>query len=290
MSQHLKLIKFLTLYDLMIDLQGHIKKNNKDLLLSFTLLLLNIFYIYVKLSLKTTIVLYSTSVYIKFVEYILYLNDINYINLIKPYISYDLYKTTDDIYISLSPQIEDFIDEEVPLMPLTTEEIENLEEHTGIKNLLHYQNQILSFCKTINPYQVIKNQYHNVIYSIHSFDFDNKFIQTNTQYKFDNKYKFDCILTDYTPHLQINEIINLSYYNNDNNQFYIENKYIVNNKYQLEPLSDGINDHIDPLPFYSLEKPRKQIVFHPYHLPKTVDYIMSIMILTQAFIENKLHS
>lgn len=278
MTHHNKLFIFLNQHNLIVDCDGIVKKNNKDITAFYTLFIFYIYFIYVHQQCDDTIVLYSTTIYMKFVEYVLKLNNKPYINLTKPYINHQCYMTSDHLLIPLSPQLEDFSNEKVPLIPLSEEEIDELEKHTGLKHLASCQDDILSKRSHINAYKIINSQQKIVPCDI-EMNHNNVRIITK-----ESIYKPKMILTDYTSHLKINEVVNISLYATEHQHIYIENKYLVNDKYKLELLSDGVNDDIVILPFYSLEKPRSQIAFHPYHLPKTADYVMSIMILTQAFI------
>jgi hypothetical protein len=279
MSSHIKLIKYLNQQNLSINEYGIIKPNFKP-----CYFFLGIVYIMIciMLSLKSTIYtlcLYTTSVYGYFVKFVLDLNHIFYIHLTKPYITNHYYQTTRGELICLSPQMTDFADKDVPLIPLSEEELKELEKHTGLCDLVQSQNKILALCSSINAFHIINHHSHYNKFKMvqHQNDID---IMTKKE-----SFKINFILTDYVHSLETGEILNLSYYSHEDQQIYIENKYIMNKQYQLEILSEDVKDHVDVLPFYSLENPRPKLVFHPYHLPKTADFIMSIMIITQAIID-----
>src|SRR5258708_1727642 len=98
------------------------------------------------------ITLHSTTLYTKFVEYILKLNNINYHKIFTPYINNLAYITVDNLVINLNPQLNDFTDEEVSLIPLSEEELNNLQVHTVLSNLSLCQSKILNNMSTINAY------------------------------------------------------------------------------------------------------------------------------------------
>jgi hypothetical protein len=107
---------------------------------------------------------------------------------------------------------------------------------------------------------------------------------TNNTINYHLKYNY--LLSDYITPLTVGDIVNVTYYNQIDRDIYVENKYILNQYHQLVPLSEGLCDNVHQLPFYSLDYAREPLRFHPFHLPKTVDIVLSIMILTQACIDN----
>jgi hypothetical protein len=280
MSSHTKLIHFLNQQNLMINDDGIIKMNHQ-----YHYLFLSCLYLMIcmMISLKSqiyTICLYSTSIYSKFAEHILKLNDVFYINLTKPYLTTQCYETSQNELVCITPQADDFANTVVDLIPLSHDELKALEKHTGLTNLASVQDKILNLCPAINAHQIIND--HNHHYINYDLTKNKNCIDVVTTNK---TYKTNLILTDYTTDLKPGDILNLSYYSHIDERIFIENKYIVNKQYKLEVLSEEVKNNIDILPFYSLETPRPQLVFHPYHLPKTADFMMSIMIVTQAILD-----
>jgi hypothetical protein len=286
MSNLFKLKNYLKSNNMTIDIEGNIKKNY-DYIINITANIIFILYIYIiyKESIKkNTIIIYSTTIYSAFVEFMLNLNNKEYIKLNNSYVTnIGYYTAVDNNLIYINPQLNDFLDIKVPLIPLSEEEIEALEKHTGIDNLVRYQNKILDICSEINAYQIIKHYQKNKNYEICNNIIKNKDYYIVTTDK--KKYKNNFILTDYVEPLKPNDVINLSCYIPEQQAIYFEPKYIVDNKYKLQILSDNIDKNINILPFFSLDVPREKISFHPFHLPKASDYVLSIMILTQAYID-----
>lgn len=259
-----------------IDMDGIITNNNTRFYACYIMLIFTyvIFYIYAynKQFTHYQFLLHETSYYSKFVEYVLILNNTPYTKIYTPYMNNISY-ISNDTTININPSFTDFADGDSPLIPLSEDEIEELEKHTGFKNLTKCQNKILKMSPNINAYQIINTNQHG------------EKIKTITPTRV-NDYKWGTILSDAIQPLKTNDILNATFYDAENKSIFIEKKYLVDNTHQLVPLSGKVYPDIQQLPFYSLNDPRPELRFHPFHLPQTIDIVLTIMILTQACIDS----
>lgn len=232
------------------------------------------------------ITLYSTNLYSKFAEQILILNKMNYQKIYHPVlVNPSYYLSSKTKTVNFNPNLKDFNQNvEIPFIPLSTNELDALSEHTGIEleTLIDSQNFILNELPNINAYHICRENY---LYDDDYYSDDNH-VQSIKKCK--NGYLVICdtfsfytsiILSDYTFLLQPGEIISAAYTEKD--LIHYENKYIVDQHYRLEPLSK--RNHV--LPCYTLDTPRDGLILHPFHLTKSKDLILSIMIITQALID-----
>lgn len=275
MVTHKNIINILNKKNKKIDMDGNIRKNNTRVYACYMMLIMIyvIFYIlhHHKQITRCQFLLHETSYYSKFVEYVLELNNASYIKVYKPYMNNISYISNDQM-VTLNPNFSDFSDGDSPLIPLSDDEIDELEKHTGFTNLTQCQNKILRMSPKINAYQIINNiTYGDKITSLSASRI--------------NDYKWNMILSDFMEPLQKNDIVNATYFDAENKSIFIEKKYLVDNNYQLIPLSGKMHDNIQQLPFYSLDVPRPKLIFHPFHLPQTIDIVLTLMILTQACID-----
>lgn len=277
MSKHKNIINLLERRGKKIDIDGNIHKNNNHVYICYFMFIfiymVNYIVYHNKQFTRCQFLLHETSYYSKFVEYVLRLNNASYVKVYKPYMNNISYVSNNQL-VMVNPMYNDFEDGEVPLIPLSDEEIEELEKHTGLKNLTRCQNKILHMSPKINAYQIINDKY----------DFGEK-ITTISPTKINN-YKWDLVLSDDIEPLKVNDVMNATFFDAENKSIFIEKKYILDNEYTLLPLSGDMHSYIQQLPFYSLDTPRPILRFHPFHLPQTIDIVLTLMILAQACIDN----
>lgn len=278
-----------------IDIKGNIKNINplKSKITTISLIMVCIVFIitYIVEHLKTIkyypITLYSTNLYSKFAEQILILNKINYQKIYHPVlVNPSYYLSSKQKTINFNPNLKDFNNNvEVPFIPLTAEELYDLSKHFEIDvNILNNaQELILSELPSINAYHICRENY------LYDDEYDIKQNQVKYIKKTNQGYYVACengsfytslILSDYTFILQPGDIVTAAY--SDNEHIFYKNKYVVDENYQLETLVKGIKNI---LPCYSLDTPRKGLILHPFHITKSKDLILSIMILVQAVID-----
>lgn len=277
MLRHREIMDKLHLNKKIIDISGIITYNPRVLNITFSIIVFNsiIKYIFDSIShIKTCkFALHQNTLYSKFVEYILQLNKQSYHKIYNHHISNISYMVNDTT-IEINPNINDFLDKEVQLIPLSNEELIDLENHTGMNNLVACQNKILNMITKINAYNIVTMD-----------DYDGDKITKIENNIINDTFQYNILLSDYIEPLEIGDIINSTFYNVKEQDIYIENTFVLNQYYKLTPLSENLYDDVNQLPFYSLEYPRKLLRFHPFHLPKTVDIVLSLMILTQACID-----
>lgn len=237
------------------------------------------------------ITLYSTNLYSKFAEQILILNKIKYQKIYHPVlINPGYYLQSKRKTVTINPDLSDFhINTEIPFIPLSIEELQNLSQHTKIDYdlLVESQEFILEHLPGINSYHVVRENYL----------YDEDFVYTKNNIKsiekINNLYRVTCtdytfytsfILTDSTLLLQPGEVVSVAYTNDKQEEVQYVNKYIVNEEYKLESLGKKLKPHITLLPFYTLDTPRPNLILNPLHLPKTKDFILCIMIIVQAML------
>jgi hypothetical protein len=312
MKRHRKIINFLKNKKLCIDADGRITDILK-LHMYATLLYICVYMIAYSTIIVDTLqnvtyckfTLHATSLYAKFIEYILKLNDVPYYKIYNRYhtnMGYikekekekkekkekedkeereDKENKEEDVknnIINLNPTLDNFIDQEVPLIPLSNQELKALSNHFGISNLSYYQDVILSKISSINAYDIVNSFEHTHGQPINNIN--NFYIQTQ-----DSLYKTRYVLSDHIAPLNRHDIINASYYCHNDQSIHIEKKYYLNNKYHLVSLTDELKEEFEQLPLYSLAVPRDSLRFHPFHLPKMTDHVMAIFVLTQACID-----
>ncbi len=253
-----------------------------------TILLICYFVNYIRLWWRnvkyTPITLYSTTQYTQFVEQLFILNKINYLKIFKPYHTHQTYLTTKGKEIFINPLCSHFSNELVDFKMLEKEKVESMEDHFGI-SLNHIQEKVLELLPKINAYQIgrgnfIENEdYHSKMNKIKSVTKLGSFycLETNLGYEYTS-----LILTDYTFPLKVGEILNFAFC--DDESIHIDNKYILNDHYHLISLCKKKDKKLDVLPFYSLDQPRANTILHPFHFPKSNDFILSILIVTQYLI------
>ena len=168
MLKHKDIIKTLRSKQLMVDIDGYIKYDPTVIYATFSLLLFKSLIQYIldavddRVNEKNknlyTFAVHQTSLYGKFVEYILQLNNVPYHVIYHNHLSNMAYMCQGD-YITLNPQPNDFLDMEVPLIPLSEEELNELQKHTGFTDLVQCQNKILRMADKINAYQIVTNHH-----------------------------------------------------------------------------------------------------------------------------------
>lgn len=277
-----------------IDINGNVKMINPQKSKIITTIIICIYVAYIINYIYETIInipyypitLYSTNLYSKFAEQILILNKIDYQKIHHPVlVNPSYYLSSKHKTVNFNPNLKDFSNNvEVPFIPLSSDELIELSNHVEIDllTLTNSQEYILNELPNINAYHISRENY---LYD------DDYTINTN-HVKSIKKCKFgyhvvcenfsfytSVILSDYTFILQPGEIITAAY--SDENLIF-ENKYIVDQHYRLETLSKR---HSNLLPCYSLDTPRKGLILHPFHLTKSKDFILSIMIITQSIID-----
>jgi hypothetical protein len=292
---HRELFNYLKSKDKTIDIDGNITDLKiKTVFISIYIIICILYFIdYIKELTQIPyypITLYSTNLYSKFAEQILILNKINYQKIYHPVlVNPAYYLNSKRKTVTFNPNLSDFNNNvEVPFIPLSAHELEELSEHTTIDKDLLIQSQkvILEELPNINSYHVVRENY--------LYDDDYYCNKNQVKYikKINNKYLVVChdksfytsiILTDYTFLLQPGEIISTAY-TIDNSDIQFENKYIVDDEYRLESLKKKMKKNINILPCYSLSEPRKSLILHPFHLTKSKDFILSIMIIVQSII------
>lgn len=279
MLKHKDIINKLRNKHLSVNIDGYIKYNPTVIYIIFTIFIFKSLTEYILDSIKErekylcTFAVHQTSLYGKFVEYILQLNKVPYHVIYHNHLVNMAYMSENE-YITINPQPNDFLDAEVSLIPLSEEELNDLEKHTGFTNLVKCQNKILRMTNKINAYQIVTNHH------------EGERITTINNNTINDQLRYKYILSDYISPVNTGDIINATYYNQIDRDIYIENKFVLNQYHQLVPLNDELREDVNQLPFYSLEYAREPLRFHPFHLPKTVDIVLSLMILTQACIDN----
>lgn len=236
------------------------------------------------------ITLYTTTNYGKFIEQVLILNKVNYVKLYHPYTNYPCYFTNKNKEICINPPLDHFINDCIDIQPLDDKELDLLKNHFNLNYLDNTQEQLLNLLPTINAYQISKENYietdiyqyqFSKIKSINKVNNDLYCIQTNK-----NCIYTSILLTDKVKDLICGDVLNITYYNTEEDKIDSDNKYIYTDQYKLVSLRKGLNKNCEIFPFYSLDQPRTEIILHPFHLPKSTDFILSIMILTQYIINN----
>src|SRR5437868_5626936 len=221
------------------------------------------------------ITLYSTTYYATFVEQMLILNKIQYYKLFKPYVTdIGYYVANKKKIITVNPKLHHFDDTVITLLPLTDEELDHLNDHTGLSNLLEAQNKVLSLLPDINAHYVVQQQYVDV--DDYQYQYDDVVVIKKIN---DHLFRIDTtsgcfytnmIITDYIQPLDVGDVLCKSYYHRTHDTIVHDAKYIVNQQRMVEPLRKKLLDHdIVTMPFYSLEQPRNSIAMHPFHLPPT---------------------
>lgn len=293
---HRQLFDYLKLKKLKIDIEGNIIPTYYDDLLSIVFILASIVF-YMDYIMEMTyipyypITLYSTNLYSKFAEQVFILNNIDYQKIYHPVlINPSYYNSTKKKTIDLNPNLRDFSQNiEVPFIPLSEEELNDLSQHTTIdKNLLSKaQEYIIHELPSINAYHIVRENYLNdeeyktsinVVTNIKEIKKGLYLVQCE-----DFSFYTNIILTDYTYILQPGEIVT-TIYTNESSDIFFDRKYIVNEYFLLESLQKKLKESVNILPCYCLDEPRTSLVLHPYHLPKSKDFILSIMIIVQTLI------
>lgn len=235
------------------------------------------------------ITIYSTTIYSKFIEQLLILHHVSYLQICKPYIQYPHYHTNNLKEVSIYPFSNQFDNQLINITPLSDEELILMEEKFNMVNLKDRQEEIIQVLPQINAFQIIKENY------IESEDYHytiNKIINVqkiNNLYciKTDRHYIYtSIILTDHTAPLTCGDILNLTYYDKEKDVILINNKYIYNDNHKLVALSKGKHKNLESTPFYSLEEPRQKLILHPFHFPKISDFILGVMIITQSILHH----
>ena len=291
---HRNIINFLKSKNKNIDIHGVLQDTSwvyPTTLIIIISMIVNLYYIYVS-TLKNVfpMTLYCDSLYSHFTEQLLILNKIPYYKIYNPFINHRSYYTSSKKKtIDINPIVKDWVNQNIKLSGLCDEELMLLSEHLKIPyiRVKEAQDKVLALLPEINAYHIIRENYledecynkeqYNIknIIKIHDYLYK---IQTDQHYFYTNVILSDAV------DIYIGDVINGFYYSNIENQVYTEEKYIVNNHYQLESLNKKLKSEIDPLPFYNLYIPRHDIKAHPFHLPTSKDPILSILILTQLLI------
>ena len=292
MSHH-NIIKYLQSKNKRIDIQGVLKDTSwipTTILVIITAIIVNIYYLY-KYTGTYPITLYCDSLYSHFTEQLLILNKIKYYKIYKPFINNRSYYTTSrKKNININPNVRDWVNENIKVKTLSEQELILLSDHLSmpLDKVKQAQDKVLTLLPEINAYHIIRERYlEDELYNKEQYAIKN-IIKDSNLYKIEtNHHCFytKLILSDEVI-LSIGDVINGFYYSNTDDNVYTEQKYIVNSQYQLESLNKKLKEDMVSLPFYNLEIPRAPTKLHPFHLPKSKDPILSILIMTQLLIKN----
>ncbi len=290
---HVNIIKFLKSKQKNINIEGilgDISWQQPTVLVVILSIISYMCYIYKFYQQQYPITLYCNSLYSHFTEQLLILNKMPYYKIYNPYINNITYYTTSKKKtVNINPTVKDWVNENIQLHPLDVESLVLLSNHLNIdiNVIISAQNKVLDLLPEINAYHIIRENYienedyvmgiQNVqrVVKIHDHMYK---IETNDHHYYTNLILSDDVL------LNIGDVINGFYYSQSDDQIYIENKYIVNDQYQLASLNKKLKEDIVALPFYNLEVPRSTLKIHPFHLPKSKDPILSLLIVTQLLI------
>ena len=292
---HLNIIKFLKSKHKQINMEGTITslftlENTQMLSVVIAIMMTYLYDIYQFYHKKHPITLYCNSLYSHFTEQLLILNKLPYYKIYKPFINNITYYTSSKKKtVNINPFVKEWMDGMVTLQPLSMDELFLMSNHVKlpVDMVIAAQEKVLTLLPEINAYHIVRENYlEDEIYTKQSFPI-NQITKCAHRYKIESNDKViytNLILSD-AVELYIGDIINCFYYSCEDETVYTENKYIVNSDYQLEPLNKKLKKDIQALPFYNLETPRMGIKTHPFHLPKSKDPILSLLILTQVLID-----
>lgn len=292
---HLNIIKLLKSKHKQINMEGTITslftlENTQMISVLIAIVMTHLYYIYYLYHKKHPITLYCNSLYSHFTEQLLILNKLPYYKIYKPFINNITYYTSSKKKtVNINPFVTEWMDEMVTLQPLSMDELLLISNHVKlpVNLVITAQEKVLALLPEINAYHIVRENYlEDEIYTKQSFPI-NQITKGFHSYKIESNHKMlytNLILSD-AVELYIGDVINGFYYSCVDEEVYTENKYIVNTDYQLEPLNKKLKKEITALPFYNLETPRLGIKIHPFHLPKSKDPILSLLILTQVLID-----
>ena len=236
------------------------------------------------------ITLFCTTYYTSFVEQLLILNKINYLKIFNPYkVDVRYYRVNKKKTLSMNPKLDHFIDQVIQLMPLTEDELNQLSQHTGLKNLNEAQIKVLSLLPDINAHCVVQQHYVDNEEYQHTYETIVSIKKVNDYYRIktlNGIYDTAIIISDDIHPLHVGNVVSQSYYHQVDDCVIHDDRYIVNQQNRLEPLRKKLtHDNVVTLPFYSLNPPRQGLKMHPFHLPPSKDYFLSMMIVMQALID-----
>jgi len=293
---HSELFDYLRNNQKKIDIDGNIKNYTLIPTIIYLLVMIIYFFNHIISHLNKNyypVTLYSTNLYSKFAEQVLIMNKIKYQKIYHPVLlNSSYYLQSKRKTVSFNPELADFNNNsEIQFIPLSEDELTLLSNHTTLplELLNEAQNYILEQLPGINSYHVVRDNYlydEDYVYSKNKMikieRINNLYHVVCNNYSFYTKY----ILTDSTYTLQPADIVSVAYTVNDNNNVDIQyfNKYIVNEEYRLESLGKKLKSNVTLLPCYTLNEPRQSLSLNPFHLPKSKDFILSIMIITQAIL------
>ena len=290
---HVNMIKFLKSKQKNINIDGILEDTSwmsSTMLVIILSIITYMCYIYKFYQQQFPMTLYSNSLYSHFTEQLLILNHIPYYKIYKPYINNVTYYTASKKKtVNINPTVKDWVNEMINLHPLDQEELVLLSTHLNmnINVIIASQNKVLELLPEINAYHIIRENYiDNEDYIYHHDQIKNVIKIHNHLYKIETTSRHfytNLILSDDVT-LNIGDVINGFYYSQSEDKIYTENKYIVNHQYQLESLNKKLKKDIEELPFYNLDVPRTGIKSHPFHLPKSKDPILSLLIVIQILI------
>lgn len=237
------------------------------------------------------ICLLATTNYATFIEQVLIVNELKYLKIFQPYLTDREYMlATHKKTISVNPGVSDFIDGVIEFDPLTDEELEKLSLHLGLNITQQVQMDLLEKLPDINAHHIVRQDYcdaddYGFTYSqVQSLTIDGTHLRIATP---EGVVYSSKIITDKIDSLKPGEIIVKSYFNTSTQSIIYDQKYAVSDHLELESLRKNlISEDIEPLPFYSLNRPRTGLILHPFHLPDTRDFILSIMLATQAIVNS----
>ena len=288
---HQDIITFLKGKNKRINVEGIIEDTSWYFpMIQFVILILMgvMYYIYTFYKRILPITLHATTLYSNFIEQLLILNKLPYRKIYKPYLD-DIayYKSSKKKTISINPKVKDFINETIEFIPLSEDELEVLSDHLNL-DVKPIQEQVLSLMPEINGYHIIRGNYlDDEVYNMNHYKIKKIIKIHDYLYKVitnEETFYTNLILSDETLALQIGDVLNGMYYCTTDEQVYTENKYVVNQFNTLSSLSKGLKKDIVHLPFYTMDVPRQGLICHPFHLPKSKDPILSLLIMVQVLI------
>lgn len=295
---HINIIKFLKLKHKSIDMNGFLQDTSwipMTAMVIVTTMFVDLYYLYrfdMSMKNKFPITLYCDSLYSHFTEQLLILHKMPYYKIANPFLlNRQYYTSSKKKTININPTVRDWINENITSVGLSDNELSLLSDHLHISftSVKEAQDAVLSLLPEINAYHIIRENYlEDEAYEKKQHHIKNITKIHDCLYRIETYHHVfytNLILSDHVE-LYVGDIINGFYYSHLDEEVYTEQKYIVNNEYQLETLNKKLKKDIDVLPFYNLETPRTSIKAHPFHLPKSTDPILSVLIMTQLLIKN----